>query len=241
MPGTFKMGSPGEDACRVKGEPEQISVTLAHKFEIQSTEVTQDQFHAVMGYDPENFITSCGGTCPEHVSWHEAAAYCNALSLKAGLMVCFKCSGLGPNVRCEETTVTTGMGIYACKGYRLPTEAEWEYAYRAGTTTAYYSGVNDQSLCSSCSTKDTNADKIGWYCGNSGSVLHPVGQKTANAWGLYDMAGNVSEWCDDEYHSKTVLRGGAWWSRPKHIRAASSGSGSPTSHQSGFRCSRTVP
>ena len=254
MPSTFEMGSPMEESCRIFDE-QQISVTLTNKFEIQSTEVTQDQFYAVMGYKPSYFtFTLCEGTCPvETVSWHEAAAYCNSLSSKAGLQVCYKCSGLDANVRCQETTVFAGgMGIYACNGYRLPTEAEWEYAYRAGTKTAYYNGANDQSLCSSCSVKDTHADKIGWYCGNSDYRTHPVGTKMANAWGLYDMAGNVAEWCHDGYHTKIgasgvsdsqVWRGGSWYSIPRLIRAAFRGSESPTSRDShiGFRCARSIP
>jgi len=104
--------------------------------------------------------------------------------------------------------------IYACPGYRLPTDAEREYAYRAGTATAYYNGPNAANACQGCATLDTNLAQIGWYRGNatvswSGCVSgtcgclgpHPVGQKPPNAWGLYDMAGNVWEWCQDLYQA----------------------------------------
>ena len=224
--GCYRMGSPDgtgaqpKEPCRSSNET-QHPVTLTHGFEMQSTEVTQDQFKTVMGYNPSYFTSSCGTSCPvEGVSWHEAAAYCNALSVKKTLTPCYtdkgsgtSCtvdSGCGPGEVCSggkcikydiAPQYTGSKTIHDCKGFRLPTEAEWEYAYRAGTTTAYYSGANDQSLCTSCSTKDANADSIGWYCYNSSSTPHPVGKKTANDWGLYDMAGNVWEWCHDGYQS----------------------------------------
>ena len=251
--GTFKMGSPITDKCRISDEPEQIPVTLSNKFEIQTTEVTQDQFQAVMGYKPW-WSKSCSGTCPvETVSWYEAVAYCNALSTNKGLTQCYACTSSGKNVTCKETAATTGKGIYTSKGYRLPTEAEWEYAYRAGTTTAFYSGG-----ITSCQSKDPNADKIGWYQKNSGKTVHPASQKTPNAWGLYDMAGNVEEWCHDGYQKNLgssaqtdpvgsgkyrVLRGGSWDYPSNYLRAAKRHDHSPTNRNSviGFRCSRTLP
>lgn len=82
---------------------------------------------------------------------------------------------------------------------RLPTEAEWEYAYRAGTTTTWYNGDDESKV-----------GDIAWFNGNSDSQTHPVGQKQPNAWGLHDMAGNVWEWCDDQLDSDRVFRGGSW-------------------------------
>ena len=256
--GTFQMGSPDgtgtqpKENCRATNET-QLKVTLTRDFEMQTTEVTQDQFYAVMGYKPWKF-TSCGGTCPvEQVTWDEAAAYTNALSSKAGLTACYSCTGIGTSVKCQETSATKGKGIYTCLGYRLPTEAEWEYAYRAGTTTAFYNGG-----ISSCKGKDPNLDKIGWYDQNSSTTMHPAGKKTANAWGLSDMAGNVWEWCHDwltTYPKTSVIdpvgatgslrvrRGGSWGDAADRARAAYRDSVGPGGRSSylGIRLVRSLP
>ena len=135
------------------------------------------------------------------------------------------------------------------KGYRLSTEAEWEYACRAGTTTKYYTGNSDSDL-----------GRAGWYSSNSGSKTHPVGQKEPNAWGLYDMHGNVWEWCADWYHgnyngapqdgsarlspsgNSRVLRGGSWRSGPSFCRSASRNWFDPDirDYYLGFRLARSL-
>jgi formylglycine-generating enzyme required for sulfatase activity len=256
--GTFTMGSPPDEPCRDSME-QQHQVTLTHDFELQTTEVSGGQFLGLMGYNPSQM--SCGLTCPvEMVSWHEAAAYCNALSQTAGKAVCYTCSGSLASVTCQEAAAYSGPSVYKCPGYRLPTEAEWEYAYRAGTTTAYYNGASDGAKCTTCSAKDANLDKIGWYCANSNnSSTYPTAQKQPNPWGLYDLAGNVHEWCHD-WHNQSdlsgpstdpwgsvsgtarVMRGGAWDYPAHDKRAAFRERREVPKYRDltlGFRCART--
>ena len=208
--GSFQMGSPSSENCRSSTETSH-QVTLTNRFMIMNSEVTQTQFLLVMKYNPSLF-SNCGGYCPvEQVNWSEAAAYANTLSAKAGKAQCYTCLGSGKIVSCTEATAFSKGKVYKCPGFRLPTEAEWEYAYRAGTWTAFYSGG-----ISSCTGNDPNLNKIGWYQVNSqvsyagsfkGRGTHPVGQKVPNAWGLYDMAGNVWEWCHDRFVSYPSLTG----------------------------------
>lgn len=253
--GTFNMGSPGGESCHQTNEVLH-AVTLTHGFAISARETTQGEFQATMGYNPSAFA-ACGSGCPvESVSWHEAAAYCNALSAKQGLTACYTCAGSGATVSCEVgSSYAAAGGLYLCKGYRLPTDAEWEYAYRAGTTTALYSGG-----VSSCTGSDGNAGSIGWYKQNAGNTPHPVGQKAANTWGLHDVAGNVWEWAHDRYLDNLgagavtdptgpatgpdrLCRGGSWLNEPQHMRAAWRGKcgGAPNvrAHWLGFRCAMT--
>jgi formylglycine-generating enzyme required for sulfatase activity len=202
--GMFMMGSSASEGCHNATET-QHQVALTSAYQIQSTEVTQSQFESVMGYNPSNFSISgagspCGGSCPvENVNWHEAVAYTNTLSQMTGLESCYTCTGSGPAVSCAPKATFVGSAIYSCKGYRLPTEAEWERAYRAGTTSAYYAGNNDPAKCGDCSTPEPLLAGIAWYCANSNGSTHPSAQKIPNAWGLFDMAGNVQEWCHDWY------------------------------------------
>ena len=251
--GTFAMGAhPGRISWCTYSDEIQHQVKLAHKFDIQRAEVTQHQFNNVMGYNPASF-TSCGGTCPvESVTWHQAAAYCDGLSARVGLTACYACSGSGATVTCAPAAAFSGAKIYTCPGFRLPTEAEWEYAYRAGTVTSFYNGESP-----SCPSKDPLADKIAWYYYNSSQKPHPVRTKAPNAWGLYDMAGNVREWCHDGYTgyptspvtnpcgpappATRVIRGGSWNSVGIELRAANRKYPAITykSNTLGLRCVRT--
>jgi formylglycine-generating enzyme required for sulfatase activity len=222
--GTFMMGSPPDEPGRDEEET-QHQVTLTQDFYMMTTEVTQDQWEAVMGSNP-SYSDPCGGNCPvETVSWNEVQDFIAALNAVDG------------------------------RTYRLPREAEWEYAARAGTTTAFYNGMI--TVSDYCAPLDPNLDQIGWYCGNDPSdgstTSHPVAQKQPNAWGLYDIAGNVYEWCQDWYGnyptgavsdptgpadgSYRVLRSGSYGSGARYCRSANRRNYSPSLHSRyyGFR------
>jgi formylglycine-generating enzyme required for sulfatase activity len=225
-PGTFMMGSPPGEEGRYDVET-QHSVTISRAYCMKATEVTQGEWQAVMGSNPSHF-KNCGANCPvEKVSWDDAVGYANALSRREGLPECYAGSTFA------------GLG---CSGYRLPTEAEWEYAARAGTTAATYG----------------NLDSVAWYDKNSGSATHPVGQKQPNAWGLYDMLGNVLEWTGDWYGtypgrvtdplgagagSSRVIRGGSWGYYARGARAADRIPDTPgyRGYYCGFRLALTAP
>jgi formylglycine-generating enzyme required for sulfatase activity len=253
--GCFLMGTPDGELCRETDEP-QHKVQLTRRFEIGETEVSQAGFQQVMGYAPSSG-TACGTDCPvENVTWSEAAAYGNALSKAKGLAACYDCSGSGADVSCMVATpfATGAKTIYDCPGYRLPTEAEWEHAARAGTTTPFYSGA-----ITSCLDATPSADAIAWYKANSGAQPHKVAQKTANALGLYDVSGNVWEWANDWYDdlsstevidppgpdgaASRTIRGGSYSDTPGKLRMAHR-TQQATDYRSGeigFRCARTLP
>lgn len=201
--GTFTMGSLSSAGMYYTEGP-QHQVTLTPSFYMQTTEVTQAQWEAVMEDNPSTF-SGCP-TCPvEWVSWDDIQEFITKL-----------------NARGEGT-------------YSLPTEAQWEYAARAGSTTAFYNGGITELGCG----YDPNLDAIGWYCYNSDNQTHPVAGKAPNAWGLYDMSGNVWEWCSDWYSNGyysispavnpqgpssgdyRVIRGGSWYYKAQSCRSAS--------------------
>ena len=201
--GSFDMGHPDDVACGPGTATPVHGVEILRPFLMKETEVTQKEWTTVMDTSPFGFA-ECGSDCPaEMLTWFDAIAYCNKLSEAKGMEMCYEIVGEG---------VAWPKGL-DCLGYRLPTEAEWEYAARAGTTSTLY--VGDLTSCS-CEF-DSVLDQIGWYCGNSevtyggycydasekgGSDcigVHPVAQKQPNAWGLYDTSGNVYEWCWDWY------------------------------------------
>jgi len=201
-------------------------------FWMGSTEITQGQYRTVMGFDPAIF-TGSDSLPVEGVSWLDAIAFCNRLSDAAGFETSYD--------------LATGAVDYTKNGFRLPTEAEWEFAARAGTRTMFYTGDSESDMM-----------RAGWYFSNSEGVTHPVGEKEANAWGLYDMLGNVAEWCydwfGDNYYASSpgqnppgpstgqnrVVRGGSWNDLSSYCASASRYSLAPdsTSRTVGFRVVR---
>jgi formylglycine-generating enzyme required for sulfatase activity len=223
-------------------------VRITRPFYLGVTEVTQAQYQAVMGLNPSDFSASGGqrdavagqstANHPvERVSWFDAVRFCNALSAKEGLKPFYEIDG-------NAVRVSDWNG----PGYRLPTEAEWEYACRAGSATAF--GFGDD---------ETRLGDFAWFIGNSGGKTHPVGQKGPNALGLYDMHGNVWEWCwdgyDEQYFAPSpvedpsgppktalrVIRGGCWRLAPLRARSACRLRNPPGNrvYVLGFRVART--
>jgi len=189
-------------------------------FEMQATTVTQELYAVVLGCNPSRFSGE-PGLPVEQVSWYDAVEFCNHASRIQGLESCYEISVNGKHVDWHKHY----------NGFRLPTEAEWECACRAGSDVDPAGG-------------DLLARA--WYYENAGGHTNPVGLRQPNAWGLYDMLGNVWEWCwdlrDPTQSSRRALRGGSWFHYARGTRAGNRNSSTPSSHYCslGFRCSRTL-
>lgn len=230
-PAAFTMGSRlgieelirrfGGSEAMYKPEKPSRAVMIERPFYLQTTPVTQGQWQRVMGDQPSSF-RDCGEDCPvEMVSWDDAQRFINRLNQ-----------------------------MESQAGYRLPSEAEWEYAARAGSESEYFFGNDAAKL-----------GEFAWYSANSGNRPHAVAQKKSNAWGLHDLAGNVWEWLEDDWHAgydgapsggsawtgtprgaMRVVRGGGWGVTARYCRSSTRYYGNPTARTShvGFRLARSV-
>jgi len=232
--GTFQMGTPSGGGS----DERPVHTVTLKSFSISKYQVTQKEWYEIMGTtirqqrDMENrplSILGEGDNYPMYyVNWYEVVEYCNRRSIKEGLEPVYR--GSDNNIICD----------WSKNGYRLPTEAEWEYAAKGGTKeyiTTEYSGSN-------------SVGAVAWYSGNSNERTHPVGTKAANSLGIYDMSGNVWEWCWDWYgdyssSSQTdprgavsgasrVLRGGCWGNSAARVRSASRNGYNPSNRNIAF-------
>lgn len=201
--GQFTMGDKNEPDA----EPHEVVLS---DFYIDRHLVTQEQYERVCGENPSRWKGSKNPA--EQIRWSDAVKFCNQRSRMEGLEPCYD--------------LQTWQCNFEANGYRLPTEAEWEYTCRAGTQTAFFFGDDASRL-----------EDYAWFEANSGRHPHPVGQKQPNAWGLYDMCGNVWQWCNDFYQvdyyqqspqenprgpkegQNKVVRGGAWKFSAQNCRA----------------------
>lgn len=231
--GAFSMGSPLNESGRFEDE-QPHRVTLTKGFYIQTTEVTQGQWKAVMGGNP-SYFKYCGDDCPvNQVSWNDVQSFIQKLNQREGVVK-----------------------------YRLPTEAEWEYAARANSYTARYWGSDPDDACRYANVHDQTSRRLNEYdwihhdCDDGYTKTAPVGSLLPNAFGLYDMLGNVWEWCNDWYgkypsgsvtdpagppssNLGRVSRSGSWYLQPRRIRSAYRSYNSPgfRHHSLGFRLVR---
>ncbi len=237
----FTMGSPLDEPGRDADETPH-TVVLIPEVEFADHEVTQAEYETQMGVNPSRVV---GANLPVHdVTWFDAILYLNARSTADGLTPAYTVDG--ENVTWNQ----------AANGWRLPTDAEWEAACRAGTETAFAGGALTEEACG----LDPVLDGLGWYCGNAGAGPHPVKSKAPNAQDLYDMHGNVWEWCWDRYTGdlgtavqvdptgptaggQRVIRGGSWYYYARDCRSAARAPYWPNSGDDivGFRAVKTLP
>ena len=234
--GEFSMGSPDTEVGHGEDEGPVHEVRIS-AFACMRYPVTRRLYQTHMGSDPGWPEGEADERPVNNVSWFDAVAFCNRLSQAAGLTPCYRIEEVEEDRRVHWD--------HAADGYRLPTEAEWEYACRAGTTTPW-----------SCGDSEKELERHAWFARNARDTTHPVGEKRPNPWGLYDMHGNVWEWCWDWYGdysrepqtdpmgppegNSRMLRGGAFDSPAVFLRSAFRNRFGPENRYQGggFRCVR---
>lgn len=260
--GTYTLGQPSSDVGFELGNAEdedEVEVTLSTSFEIMDAEVSETSFNGFLGGDP--LALECPGCPASGVTWHSAAAYANALSADFGLESCYTCTETDGEWDCDAPA-----DPYACDGFRLPTDAEWEVAARSGADDGSLPDggslmADEQYSCDDAeSTEGAGLDEFAVYCATDVDEPHEVRSLDANAWALYDMAGNVAEWVHDTHRpgpagrqsidpvydnggTERMVRGGSFQSFPYELRTCY-GIGRTADYQYpsiGFRLVRSLP
>lgn len=277
LPGTFVQGSLVSEPCYQRNETyfEAVGVyscgsavrnRLTKSFMVMQTEVTRQMWASLralepaLPLDPSEGTISPGGNYPvQNLTWNEAVLFANLLTKQAGLHPCYWADGAA-SIPIDATNYQGQIWAYTdFSGYRLPTEAEWEYCCRAGTSTPFWvgeAGLNN-SVCANCNSFP-ELEAAAWFCGNSNGMAGQAATRMANPWGLYDMSGNVAEWCWDRFGSyplpvvvdyygavsgsERVVRGGAFDWSPAFCRSAARQGNPPAqrSYSVGFRLVRSV-
>ncbi len=260
--GTYTLGQPSTDVGYELGNAEnedEVEVTLSRGFEIMDAEVTMGSFNGFLGGDP--LTISCPDCAASGVTWHQAAAYANALSADYNLEACYTCTEGQTGWSCDAPS-----DPYACEGFRLPTDAEWEIAARSGGDEGSLPDggsllVNGQYSCNTSeSSEGTDLEDFALYCAGDVDAPQEVRSLASNTWGLFDMAGNVAEWVHDTHRpglagrqetdpvyddggEGRIVRGGSFQSFPYELRTCY-GIARTASYQYptiGFRLVRTLP
>ena len=241
-PGEFDMGSPPDEPGHKINEVRR-KLRISRPFYLSATEITQWQYQDVMGTNPVPEAEARANMPVYYVTWEDAVEFCNELSRQEGLPESYE----------------RVNGVWFCRlqdgGYRLPLETEWEYACRAGVEAAFYTGPIEPEEGRGL----RNLQRAAWFMGNAGGRAHEVGGKQANRWGLFDMLGNVEEWCMEGVEKDPLpdriklapvgeeqtrmLRGGGWYSGVRDCRCAARQSRNQdiVMNSVGFRCVRSIP